>query len=274
MEVYALVGPSGTGKSHHATDLADELEISFIIDDGLLIHNGRKLAGTSAKSEPTMVAAVKRAIFLDQNQADDVKKALAKYRVKKLLILGTSEHMIDRIVGALSLPPVKQVIFIQDVATEEEIAIAQEMRKEGKHVIPLPVVEVRKDLPTAWIAPVVSFFKRKNKEEKEKGKEAANEKSIVRPAFSQLGKVVISEQVFVEMARHIALDCKIFGPNPRITVSSGDLGTTIQMESRVKYGIAIQRDVMAYQKRVMEEIEQYTGVPVRTVNVRVSGVIQ
>ena len=69
MEVYALVGPSGTGKSHHATDLADELEISFIIDDGLLIHNGRKLAGISAKSESTMVAAVKRAIFLDQNQA-------------------------------------------------------------------------------------------------------------------------------------------------------------------------------------------------------------
>lgn len=270
MEVYALVGPSGTGKSHHATDLADELEISFIIDDGLLIHNGRKLAGTSAKSEPTMVAAVKRAIFLDQNQADEVKKALAKYRVKKLLILGTSEHMIDRIVGALSLPPVKQVIFIQDVATEEEIAIAQEMRKEGKHVIPLPVVEVRKDLPTAWIAPVVGLFKRKNKEEKTK----VDEKSIVRPAFSQLGKVVISEQVFVEMARHIALDCKIFGPNPRVTVRTGDLGATIQMESRIRYGIAIQREVMAYQKRVMEEIEQYIGVPVRTVNVRVSGVIQ
>ena len=255
MEVYALVGPSGTGKSHHATDLADELEISFIIDDGLLIHNGRKLAGISAKSESTMVAAVKRAIFLDQNQAEDVKKALARYHVKKLLILGTSEHMIDRIVGALSLPPVKQVIFIQDVATEEEIAIAQEMRKEGKHVIPLPVV---------------GLFKRKTKENKNR----VDEKSIVRPVFSQLGKVVISEQVFVELARHIALDCKIFGPNPRVTVRTGDLGATIQMESRIRYGIAIQREVMAYQKRVMEEIEKYTGVPVRTVNVRVSGVIQ
>ena len=53
-----------------------------------------------------------------------------------------------------------------------------------------------------------------------------------------------------------------------------DRGATIQMESRIRYGIAIQREVMAYQKRVMEEIEQYTGVPVRTVNVRVSGVIQ
>ena len=40
MEIYALVGPSGTGKSHHATELADELQINYIIDDGLLIHNG------------------------------------------------------------------------------------------------------------------------------------------------------------------------------------------------------------------------------------------
>lgn len=271
MEIYALVGPSGTGKSHHATELADELQISYIIDDGLLIHNGKKLAGVSAKSEPTMVAAVKRAIFLDQEHAESVRKALAIYRVKRLLILGTSEHMIDRIVGALNLPPVKQTIFIQDVATEEEVAIAKEMRSEGKHVIPLPVIEVRKDLPTAWIAPVIGFFKRRSKEDTE---QRTNEKSIVRPAFSQLGKVVISEHVFVGLARHIAQETQIFGPSPRITVQMSDLGATIQMESRVRYGTAIQREVMAFQKRVMEQIEQLTGVPVRRVNVRVSGVIQ
>lgn len=42
----------------------------------------------------------------------------------------------------------------------------------------------------------------------------------------------------------------------------------------MRYGTAIQREVMAFQKRVMEQIEQLTGVPVRRVNVRVSGVIQ
>ena len=271
MEIYAWVGPSGTGKSHHATELADELQVNFIIDDGLLIHNGKKLAGTSAKSEPTMVAAVKRAIFLDQEHAESVRKALSLYRVKKLLILGTSEHMIDRIVGALNLPPVKQVIFIQDVATEEEIAIAKEMRSAGKHVIPLPVIEVRKDLPTAWIAPVIGLFKRRSKEDKDT---RVNEKSIVRPAFSQLGKVVISEHVFVGLARHIALEAHIFGPNPRISVKMSDLGAIIQMESRVRYGTPIQKEVMAFQKMVMEQVEYLTGVPVRQVNVRVSGVIQ
>ncbi len=270
MEVYALVGASGTGKSHHATDLADELQINYIIDDGLLIHNGKKLAGVSAKSEPTMVAAVKRAIFLDQEHASNVKTALNIYHVKKLLILGTSEHMIDRIVGALGLPAVKQIIYIQDVATEEEITTAKEMRKEGKHVIPLPVVEVRKDLPTAWIAPVMGLFKRKKKDEEAR----VNEKSIVRPAFSQLGKVVISENVFIELTRKVAERQAIFGPNPRITVRMSDLGATIQMESRVKYGVAIQRDVMAFQKNLSEEVEKTTGIPVRTIDVRLSGVMQ
>ena len=59
-----------------------------------------------------------------------------------------------------------------------------------------------------------------------------------------------------------------------MSVTAFDLGATIQMETRVRYGTAIQRAVMAYQKRVMEETERLTGVPVRQVNVRVSGVIQ
>ena len=46
------------------------------------------------------------------------------------------------------------------------------------------------------------------------------------------------------------------------------------MESRIRYGTAIQREVMAFQKTVMEQVEHLTGVPVRQVNVRVSGVIQ
>ena len=49
MEIYALYGTSGTGKSTSALQLAHRLEIDAIIDDGIFIHQGRKLAGTSAK---------------------------------------------------------------------------------------------------------------------------------------------------------------------------------------------------------------------------------
>ena len=96
----------------------------------------------------------------------------------------------------------------------------------------------------------------------------------MRPAFSQLGKVVISEHVFTGVVRHIAMETALFGPNPRITVRTTELGAIIQMESRVRYGTAIQKSVLAFQEKVMEEVEAITGVPVRQVNVRVSGVIQ
>ena len=60
MYICALVGPSGTGKSHRALWVAKEHNIDYIIDDGLLIRatalsqaslqNGRKRV--SAPSKP------------------------------------------------------------------------------------------------------------------------------------------------------------------------------------------------------------------------------
>lgn len=40
MKVYALIGPSGTGKSYHVPHLAQKYKIDCIIDDGLLISGG------------------------------------------------------------------------------------------------------------------------------------------------------------------------------------------------------------------------------------------
>ena len=40
MDVIALVGPSGTGKSHHALIVAHKNKADAIIDDGILIKDG------------------------------------------------------------------------------------------------------------------------------------------------------------------------------------------------------------------------------------------
>ena len=58
MKVYALVGRSGTGKSHHSMWVARENNIDYIIDDGLLVSDNKIIAGKSAKREPTKVASV------------------------------------------------------------------------------------------------------------------------------------------------------------------------------------------------------------------------
>ena len=51
MKVIAFVGESGTGKSHRAIKLAHRYGLNAVIDDGLLILDGKILAGVSAKQE-------------------------------------------------------------------------------------------------------------------------------------------------------------------------------------------------------------------------------
>ena len=63
MEVIAFVGGSGTGKSHRALVLAHENSVECIIDDGILIHDNKIVAGFSAKKESSRLKAVRRAIF-------------------------------------------------------------------------------------------------------------------------------------------------------------------------------------------------------------------
>ena len=51
MDVIALVGPSGTGKSHRALMVARQNKADAIIDDGILIKDNKIIAGHSAKRE-------------------------------------------------------------------------------------------------------------------------------------------------------------------------------------------------------------------------------
>ena len=45
IEVYAFVGPAGTGKSQRASQVARQHGIDLIVDDGLVVSRGRIMAG-------------------------------------------------------------------------------------------------------------------------------------------------------------------------------------------------------------------------------------
>ncbi|WDC84551.1 hypothetical protein PL321_02095 [Caloramator sp. mosi_1] len=91
------------------------------------------------------MAAVKRAIFYDQSHRREVQEKLNILNVDKILILATSLNMVEHIIEALNLPKKYEVINIEDISSKEEIEIARRQRlKEGKHVIPVPVFEIKK----------------------------------------------------------------------------------------------------------------------------------
>lgn len=103
MKVYSLSGPSGTGKSTSALAFAHQLGVEAIIDDGLLIVNGVRVAGVSAKFEKNTITAVRRAIFTDEVHREAVQKALANYQVQSILLIGTSNKMTNSIAKRLAL---------------------------------------------------------------------------------------------------------------------------------------------------------------------------
>jgi ABC-type dipeptide/oligopeptide/nickel transport system ATPase component len=242
MEVYALIGPSGTGKSHQAMAVAYQNDIETMIDDGLLIREGERIAGVSAKGEKTAVGAVKRAIFSREDHRDEVKKALALISPERLLILGTSRKMAERISDALDIPRPGHFFDIGDVSTPHDIATAKELRKTyGMHVIPVPVVEVREDLQGYLMRPIRYLMQLKT------GHKQA-ERTIVQPKFSALGKLAVTEQALNQMIKYLAA-----GVN-------GVVGVT-KVQAEVKKGSAViyiefSARIPGYIPRMAEDIRR------------------
>ena len=161
VHVFALVGKSGTGKSFRAQLVSKKYGIDIIIDDGLLIKDQSIIAGKSAKKETARLKAIKRALFLDYEHAEDVKAALRMERFKRILLIGTSEKMVRKIAQRLDLPNPHRIINIDDVATQQEIEIAQRSRThEGKHIIPVPSVEVKRNYPHIFFDSVKIFIRK------------------------------------------------------------------------------------------------------------------
>lgn len=268
MEVVALIGHSGTGKSYKAIALAKEKDIEYIIDDGLLIRGNKIVAGKSAKREKTIVSAIRRAVFMDTGHRLEVKSAIIKYNPSKILILGTSDKMIDKITRTLNLPEVSERIYIEDISTEEEISTARRFRKkEGKHVIPVPTFEIKKDFSGYFIDSLRIWRKKENQ------KEQVFEKTVVRPTFSYHGKYTISDGVIKDLIRHAA--SKVIGISKAygIQIKSIEQGIIISLNVEVMYGNPIIPLIKLLQERIIYEVENMTSLNILAVNITVKKLI-
>ena len=160
MQVYALVGKSGTGKSFRAKLLAEKIGVPYIIDDGLLIDDTTILAGRSAKQEKNYISAIKTALFTDPEHRKSVVHMIQEKKVKKILLIGTSEKMVTKLAETLELPPISQIIKIEEIASQQDIENAIKSRfEEGKHVIPVPAIEVKRDYAQILCDSIRIFFK-------------------------------------------------------------------------------------------------------------------
>jgi len=261
--VYALIGKSGTGKSFRSRLLAEKLGVSYIIDDGLLIHDTSIIAGRSAKKEDHYLTAIKTAIFSDPEHRQEVAAAIQKHNVKKVLILGTSEKMAALITEALGLPPISQIIRIEEVSTKKEIKLAIKSRtEEGKHVIAVPTLEIKSDYGQILSDSIRIFFRMKRG--LKPGRRASFfDKSIVQPSFQtkgkSSGKVSISETALTEMVLHCIDEYDVDIQVLKIQVKKGRTGYRIKLSIGAPYGknLAAVHELRSF---IYHNLQRYTGI--------------
>jgi len=269
MRVVALVGTSGTGKSHRAIKLAHREGLNAVIDDGLLISDGKILAGSSAKKETNRMKAVRRAIFDDPEHLVEVRNKIKETpAITGILVLGTSENMITRIVVALELPAVEKWIDIENETTKQDRIYAYNRRFiYGEHVVPLPYVELKEtwgDIFDRTFQVVFGLGKRKKH----------YEKTIVKTKFSYLGKITITDIVLVEIVKRLLFD-------EICVINVGDIRVYSSKDNDDKNCVDITIRVVAYadndlllkikhmQEYVKDNLEEMTAMYIRHVDVEV-----
>ncbi|MDR2608690.1 MAG: hypothetical protein LBC57_09890 [Treponema sp.] len=267
VKTLALIGESGTGKSFRAALVAQKYGVDFIIDDGLLIRENRILAGHSAKKEKTFMAAVKVALFDEKAQRDEVARKLQGEKFKKILILGTSEKMVNKIAARLQLPPPSKIIKIEDIATQEEIDKAIRTRRiEGKHVIPVPSIEIKRSYPHIFYD-AIRIFRRKGGPTGIASTPKVHEKSVVRPEYSKRGKVMISEAALSQMVIHCMDEYNPGIKIKKIVIKDEEMGYRLALTIDVPYGTQLGGNMHALQHYIIDNLERYTSILIEEVNI-------
>ncbi len=266
-KVYALVGRSGTGKSFRSKLVAEKYGIELIIDDGLLIRGDKIVAGKSAKKEKVFLKAIKTALFDDELHRNEVISALQKEEFKRILIIGTSERMILKIVTRLKLPEPEKIFKIEDFASKEEIETAMRIRNtEGKHVIPVPTIEITRNYPQIVYDSLRIFLKRRfsvpwNKK--------VFEKTIVRPEFGKRGKITMSEAALTQMVIHCLDEFDDAIRVKKVIVKTEPAGYNLNVKLRMPIKLQISGTLIELQRYIADSLERYGGVFVTEVNIEV-----
>lgn len=266
MKVYGLVGKSGTGKSYQAMNLCKEMNIESIIDDGLFIYGNSILEGTSAKRQDTKVAAIKTALFTDEEHHKAVMDKVKAVSPESLLILGTSEKMIRRIVERLELPEPERIIQIEEITTDEERETARKQRHElGKHIIPVPTFQLKREFSGYFLDPMRMIRGWRG------GKASVSEKTVVRPTYSYLGGYSISDKVIGDVVYYLGEKTEGVDSVTKVSIENNTDGIKITISLICSFGFRIVDVARELQRIVAKKVETMTAFHIKAVDIEIRG---
>lgn len=269
MRTVGLSGKSGSGKSFKALSVANDNNIRLVVDDGLLIRDGKVLAGKSAKKEKSRYGSTLRAIFNDPDHSKEVAEAIKRSGENGILVLGTSEKMVNLISERIGVSPVVEHIHIEDVSTTDEIKTANIMRsKYGKHIIPVPEIEIKRTFSGYLLDPISSLkkiagdiFDKNN-----------NERTIIRPKYSYIGDFDISENVLCKIASYETSQVSGVASVSKTSYLETNLSIGFRIDVVLEYGMVFKEICTEIQNRVIKAIDDSASIYIDFVDVNVTGV--
>ena len=265
MNIYGLYGKSGTGKSYQAMNLCKEMNVESIIDDGLFIYGNRVLAGISAKRQQTKIGAIRTALFTNDAHCKEVRDKIAEINPGSILILGTSDDMVKKIVQRLGLPDISLMIPIEDITTENQREVAKKQRKDlGKHVIPAPTFQIKRQFSGYFLDPLRMFRGRGSRT-------TFSEKTVVRPTYSYLGDYDLSDKVIADIVIYIGERTKGVDSVLRVLTESNAEGVRIKVQVLMGYGIMIIDTAKELQQKITKQVETMTAFNIMAVDIDIKG---
>ena len=266
IEVIAFIGAAGTGKSQRASQVAYQYGVDFIIDDGLIVSRGQIMAGKSAKAEKNLVRAIRRALFQYAPHRLEAASFLASRAPCRVMVIATSNLMMEKIVTALNLPLPLKLVDITEVASHEEIVNALKERREKKqHVVPVSRTQIQRNFAGKFVSQLKDFFKSKDKQDA---------RTVVQPPFSFGGQVTIETEAILEMTRRlIAIKDHIHQVHELTLVPEGDaisVNLAVDVKLSGKSALYLAR---LLQKKISRGLSFYTGMEVKKVNININEVL-
>lgn len=272
--IIAFVGQSGTGKSTRAIAVARQNSIDYLIDDGLLINGGRIVAGTSAKKAPSKMESVRQALFVDPTRSQVMRRAIVESNPTAIMILGTSDSMLEKITTNLWLNKPSMLIRIEDVSTEEERRHARNTRmNEGMHTIPVPSMEIKHEFSGYFSDPLGKIRSRLNLEEGGVALDGDNERTMIRPTFSSLGSYSISDDALLELIKITLKDLPGYGDILDFKSEKRNIGVVFSIDLALLYGFDAQKVLHDAQQKIGNAVENLTAITVVSVNIRAGRLI-
>lgn len=266
MIVHALIGESGSGKSTSALQFAHDQKIQGIIDDGILIVGGHKVAGVSAKFEKNAIKAIRRAIFHDESHKNEVIEAIKIYNLQSILIIATSEKMARRIAVRLELGPINYFHRIEQIRTKKEIEVAKFVRKtKGQHVMPIPYKQIEQN-----------FFKRiirKGKEIFSKNRVKIGETTLVRPDFHS-EVIDIGHSVYIQLLRFCMKKYENYVKTQSVNFEIRDFQTIVTVNCFLKHPINdnLLEKLVEIQKEISDEYMKHFQFEPEIIHIKIKGV--